>query len=108
MVSKLPITWTQEGQVEAPESSYRLRRKFPLGSHFDRLSPEDVRRVFEAHAAGGKLSYGQFEACLKQMNVNSSFSVRRLFQLFDNDQSGFVELHEFASSFLLRAFPYNP
>ena len=45
-----------------------------------------MRRVFEAHAVDGKLSYHHFEACLKEMEIHSSFSIRRLFQLFDSDQ----------------------
>ena len=84
-----------------PESTFRLLRKFPLGSHFDSVTPEDVRRVFEAHSAQGRLGVEQFALCLNEMGIFSSFTIRRLFQLFDTDASGAVELHEFASSFLL-------
>jgi Ca2+-binding EF-hand superfamily protein len=83
------------------ESSYRLLRKFPLGSHFDRITPEDVRRVFEAHSIQGQLGVEQFGLCLNEMGIHAAFTIRRLFQLFDTDGSGTVELHEFASSFLL-------
>ena len=83
------------------ESSYRLLRKFPLGSHFDRITPEDVRRVFEAHSLQGRLGVEQFGLCLNEMGIHAAFTIRRLFQLFDTDGSGAVELHEFASSFLL-------
>ena len=83
------------------ESSYRLLRKFPLGSHFDRITPEDVRRVFEAHSLQGRLGVEQFGLCLNEMGIHAAFTIRLLFQLFDTDGSGAVELHEFASSFLL-------
>jgi Ca2+-binding EF-hand superfamily protein len=90
-----------EGRGELPESTYRLWRKFPLGTHFDHITPEHVRQVFEANASDGQLRLEQFSLCLNQMQIYSTFSIRRLFQLFDHDESGTVELHEFASSFLL-------
>jgi Ca2+-binding EF-hand superfamily protein len=98
-MSSMPSATTANDQPT--ESTYRLLRKFPLGSHFDRITPEDVRRVFEAHSVQGRLGVEQFGLCLNEMGIHSAFSIRRLFQLFDTDGSGAVELHEFASSFLL-------
>lgn len=98
-MSAMPSLFTANEQPT--ESSYRLLRKFPLGTHFDRIMPEDVRRVFEAHAIQGRLGVEQFGLCLNEMGIHAAFTIRRLFQLFDTDGSGAVELHEFASSFLL-------
>jgi Ca2+-binding EF-hand superfamily protein len=79
----------------------RLHRKYPLGTPFDNITAEDVRRVFEARSTMGKMGPEQFACCLNDLKIHSTFTIGRLFRLFDSDQSGYIEMHEFASSFSL-------
>lgn len=82
-------------------STYRLRRKFPLGTQFDRLRVHQVRNIFMSYSTYGKLGPEQFASCMNELHVHSPYTVRRLFTLFDRDVSGDVMMREFATGFFL-------
>eukprot|EP01051_Picozoa_sp_SAG22_P005091 SAG22_NODE_293_length_12891_cov_17.337242_6_plen_2071_part_00 len=88
-------------ESDKPSCARRVGHKYPLGTHFEKISSEAVRRVFEAQSIMGKIDPDQFASCLHDLQIRNSFTIKRLFRLFDSDQSGFIEMHEFASSFFL-------
>lgn len=88
-------------EASVPNCARRVRHKYPLGTHFERLTSENVRRIFEAHSVNGKISPEQFSRCLNGLHIRSTYTIMRLFRLFDSDDSGSIEMHEFASSFFL-------
>jgi Ca2+-binding EF-hand superfamily protein len=82
-------------------STYRVKRKFPLGTQFDQLRVHQVRSIFMSYSTYGKLGPQQFASCMNELHVHSPYTVRRLFTLFDRDVSGDVMMREFATGFFL-------
>ena len=78
-------------------STYRIQRKFPLGTQFERLRVHQVRNIFMSYSTYGKLGPEQFASCMNELHVHSPYTVRRLFTLFDRDVSGDVMMREFAT-----------
>ena len=88
------------GQRPVP-STFRVRRKYPNGSLFERLRVYQVRSIFNSYSTYGKLGPDRFAACLYKLRIFSPYTVRRLFALFDRDGGGDVSMREFASGFFL-------
>ena len=100
-ISPLEDRNVQHSGQRPVQSTYRVRRKFPLGTQFDKLRVGQVRNIFMSYSTYGKLGPEQFATCLNELHVHSPHTVRRLFTLFDRDVSGDVMMREFASGFFL-------
>eukprot|EP01051_Picozoa_sp_SAG22_P010496 SAG22_NODE_948_length_6363_cov_1.935664_5_plen_297_part_00 len=58
-----------------------------------------IKQLFAAEARGSSLSYGDFKELIKKVGVPNERIARGLFEGFDTDSSGGLDIHEFLTGF---------
>lgn len=84
-----------------PRSAFRVAKNPGLRAKFAKITMEDFEKVFDKYAQHGQMSEAEFDRALSNMGVTVPYLRKRFFAVFDDSESGFIEVKEFMAGFQL-------
>ena len=97
----LEVRLSQQHVTHRAIATCCMQRKWPDGNPLRRISTAGVREAVIRYSRGGRLDASQFRACLRDLNIRSPLTGRRMFNLLDRDVVGSVAAVDTATCLLL-------
>eukprot|EP01050_Picozoa_sp_SAG11_P019287 SAG11_NODE_3048_length_2733_cov_1.307897_2_plen_353_part_00 len=100
-LERMSLSQPERESTPLPRSAFRVAKNPGLRQKFAAISHEQFEKVFTKYAKHGQMSEAEFDLCLKVLGVNVPHLRARFFRIFDDSDSGFIEVREFTAGFQL-------